>query len=485
VVRQPETHYAKGPEGNIAYQVVGEGPIDLMIVPGWLSHLDLLWQEPGWVTLMGELESFARVIRYDKLGTGLSDPIDRPVTLDTRAAEIRAVLDAVGSERPALLGFSEGAPISVMFAATYPERVSALVLYGAYHDGSLDDDGTPGRKQWIRLGKQVGESIEHWGQGRSVDWAAPSLSRNLVYRRAVGALERACMSPSMALLTYQGNLTHIRVTDILESVHVPTLVLHRKNETIPVEFARQIAAAIPSAKLVELDGIDHWPTVGDIKSVTGEIEEFLTGERHEHTADRMLATVLFTDIVDSTRRAAELGDRGWREVLERHDELTRSEVDRCHGRVVKHTGDGFLATFDGPTRALRCATTLSERITDLGVDVRSGLHTGECEIRGDDIGGIAVHIGARIAALAKAREVLVSSTVKDLVNGSGIAFQERGIHQLKGVPGQWRLYAPQGHRRPTDYHLPDKRRGFQEFMADRISKRPRLARTVLRMSYRR
>jgi class 3 adenylate cyclase len=240
------------------------------------------------------------------------------------------------------------------------------------------------------------------------------------------------------------------VCDILGSVHVPTLVLHRKNDAIPVEFARELAAKIPSAQLVELDGADHWPSVGDIKSITGEVEEFLTGQRHEHIPDRVLATVLFTDIVDSTRHAAELGDRSWRELLERHDQTTRTEIARFSGRVVKHTGDGVLATFDGPTRALRCATALAERIPELGIDIRCGLHTGECELRGDDIGGIAVHIAARIAALAQAGEVLVSNTVKDLVNGSGIAFQDRGAHVLKGVPGEWRLLTPSGQSNLTD-----------------------------------
>jgi class 3 adenylate cyclase len=349
----------------------------------------------------------------------------------------------------------------------------------------MDDDGSPGRDRWIRLGNQIRESIDHWGEGRSVDWAAPSLSRNFVYRRAVGALERAAMSPSMALLTYQGNLTHFDVRDVLASVHVPTLVVHRKGEAIPIEYAREVAVGIPSARIVELEGIDHWPTVGDIKSITGEVEEFLTGQRHEHSADRVLATVLFTDIVDSTRHAARLGDRSWRELLARHDDVFHTEISRFQGRVVQHTGDGFLAAFDGPTRAVRCATTVAERMPELGLDVRCGLHTGECEIRGDDIGGIAVHIGARVASLAQAGEVLVSSTVKDLVNGSGIAFRERGTHMLKGVPGQWQLFAPAGQVAPSAYHVPVKRRGFQAFMADRISRRPRVARAVLRMSYRR
>jgi class 3 adenylate cyclase len=248
----------------------------------------------------------------------------------------------------------------------------------------------------------------------------------------------------MARLTFEAVLTKVNVTDILGTVRVPTLVLHRKGDAIPVEFARELAANIPGARIVELDGVDHFPSVGDTKSITEEVEEFLTGQRHERPPDRVLATVLFTDIVDSTRRAAELGDRDWREVLEQHDQITREQIANFQGREVKHTGDGFLATFDGPTRAVRCATTLADRISELGIDVRSGLHTGECELRGDDIGGIAVHIGARIAALAKAREVLVSSTVKDLVNGSGIAFEDRSTHTLKGVPGEFQLFAPVG-----------------------------------------
>jgi class 3 adenylate cyclase len=257
--------------------------------------------------------------------------------------------------------------------------------------------------------------------------------------------------------------------------------LHRKNDAIPVEFGREIAAAIPAARLVELEGVDHLPAVGDIKSITGEVEQFLTGQRHEHPPDRVLATVLFTDIVDSTRRAAELGDRSWRELLERHDEMTRTEITRFQGRVVKHTGDGFLATFDGPTRAVRCATTLAERMPELGIDVRSGLHTGECELRGEDIGGIAVHIGARIAALAQAGEVLVSSTVTDLVNGSGIAFQDRGTHVLKGVPGEWKLFTPAGSDDPLDL-LPVFQKPVQDPLADKITRLPRVGRMLLRMA---
>jgi pimeloyl-ACP methyl ester carboxylesterase len=444
MVRQPETRYAKGPEGNIAYQVVGEGPMDLVVVPGWFSHVDLLWGDRGWVSFIGELASFARVILYDKRGTGLSDPVDGVPTLESRVDDLRAVLDAASCERPALFGFSEGGPISVLFAATYPERVRALILYGTYAKGSLEDDGSPGRSKWIELMTGVEAMIDHWGEGRTIDWVAPSSRHSTKYRRDVGALERAGMSPRMARLTWEAVLTQVDVSGILGSVRVPTLVLHRKQEAIPVEFARELAAKIPTSRLVELEGVDHWPAVGDIKSITGEVEQFLTGQRQEHPPDRVLATVLFTDIIDSTRRAVELGDRRWRELLERHDEWAGSEIARFQGRVVKHTGDGFLATFDGPTRAVHCATTIAERIPDLGIDVRSGVHTGECERRGEDIGGIAVHIGARIAALAQAREVLVSSTVKDLVNGSGIVFEDRGTHVLKGVPGEWKLFAPAG-----------------------------------------
>jgi pimeloyl-ACP methyl ester carboxylesterase/class 3 adenylate cyclase len=486
MVRQPETRYAKGPEGNIAYQVVGDAPIDLAIVPGWFSHVDMLWGDPGWTTFVGELASFARVILYDKRGTGLSDPVDGVPTLESRADDLRAVLDAAGSERAALFGFSEGGPISVLFAATYPQRVDALILYGTYANAWLEDDGSPGRRKWIEVATGIRATIDHWGEGRTVDWAAPSLRHSTLYRRAVGALERAGMSPRMALLTWEASLTQVNVRDILESVRVPTLVLHRKDEAIPVEFGRELAAGIPGARIVELEGVDHWPAVGDIESITDEVEEFLTGERHEHPADRVLATVLFTDIVDSTRRAVELGDRAWRELLERHDEITCAEIGRFQGRVVKHTGDGFLATFDGPTRAVRCATTLAERLPELGIDVRGGLHTGECERRGEDIGGIAVHIGARIAALAQAREVLVSSTVKELVNGSGIGFKDRGTHVLKGVPGEWKLFAPAGQDDSIENLLAATTpKPAQDPLADRLTRRPPVGRLLLRMARRR
>lgn len=444
MVDQPETRYAHGPQGDVAYQVVGDGPIDLVVVPGWISHIDMQWGFPGWRTYVEQLASFARLVLYDKRGTGLSDPVDGVPTLESRVDDLAAVMNAAGSQRAALFGFSEGGPISLLFAATYPERVDALILYGTFASASLDDANSPGWAQAMRSMTNVKTTIGHWGEGTTIDWAAPSIRHDTQARRARGAFERAAMSPRMALLAWQAGSGQVDVRDILGSVRVPTLVLHRNGEAVPVEYARELASKIPGARLVEIDGVDHLPWVGDISPITGEVEEFLTGQRHEHPSDRMLATVLFSDIVDSTRRAAALGDRQWRALLDRHDEITRAEISSFQGRVVKHTGDGVLAAFDGPTRALRCAKALTERLSQIDINVRIGLHTGECERRGDDIGGIAVHIGARIAACASAGEVLVSSTVKDLVYGSGITFKDCGAYELKGVPGQWRLFALAG-----------------------------------------
>ncbi len=449
MVDPPPTRYAKGPEGDIAYQVVGDGPMDLVVVPGWISHIDLQWDDPLRRTYIEELASFARVILYDKRGTGLSDPVYGVPTVENRVDDLRAVMDATGVERAALFGFSEGGPISLLFAATYPERVRALILYGT-GAGDPSEGAASVRARLRETLMRLRMSIDHWGEGLTIDWAAPTLRDDATARKRMGALERAGMSPKMALLTWQAVFRQFDMRDIAGSVGVPTLVLHRKHDAIPVELGRELAAAIPGAQLVELDGVDHLPWVGDLKSVTGEIEMFLTGQRHEQLPDRMLATVLFTDIVDSTRLAAELGDQRWRELLQRHDELARAEIRSFQGRLVKDTGDGVLATFDGPTRAVLCATALADRMPRIGLDVRSGLHTGECVRRGDDIGGIAVHIAARIAAKANAREVLVSNTVKDLVYGSGITFNDQGAHVLKGVPGDWQLFTPVGHHDPVE-----------------------------------
>jgi class 3 adenylate cyclase len=430
----------------VAYQVVGDGPRDMIVVPGWFSHLDLQWENPPWRAFITELASFARVVLYDKRGTGLSDPVDGVPTLESRADDLLAVIDSAGSKRPTLFGFSEGGPISLLFAGTYPERVSSLILYGT---GAVPPDP----EVHIRIAKLqriLWNSIDDWGSGKTVDWAAPSLRDCPSERKRIGALERAAMSPKMAVLAWQAMRQLPDLRSIATSIGVPTLVLHRRDEALPIEMARELAGAIPRARLVELDGIDHIPYVGDADSITGEIEEFLTGQRHEHPPDRVLATVLFTDIVDSTRRAAEVGDQRWRDLLERHDDIARAEIDSYRGKFVKHTGDGLLATFDGPTRAVLCATALAERMPQIGLDIRSGLHTGECIRRGEDIGGIAVHIAARIAAVAGATQVLVSNTVKDLVYGSGITFEDRGVHTLKGVPGEWQLHVPTGYHDPVE-----------------------------------
>ena len=445
----PQTHYAKAPGGDVAYQVIGDGPIDLVMVPGWFSHIDIQWDDPKWRAFVGDLASFARIILYDKRGTGLSDPVDGVPTIESRVDDLLAVFDAVGSRRAALLGYSEGGPISLVFAGTHPERVASLILYGT---GLVPADiGV--RDRLTDLLMRLRESVDDWGAGTTVDWAAPSLRGDPTARKRMGALERAAMSPRMALLTWQAVTQLPDLHGIAETISVPTLVLHRRDEAMPFEMGREVAAVIPGARFVELAGADHLPHLGDYKTVAGEVEEFLTGQRHEHPPDRVLATVLFTDIVDSTRRAAELGDEQWRDLLQRHDEMARTEIASYQGRFVKHTGDGLLATFDGPTRAVLCATALAERMPQIGLDIRSGLHTGECLRRGDDIGGIAVHIAARIASKAGGKEVLVSNTVKDLVYGSGITFEERGAHVLKGVPGEWQLFSPVGYHDPVELAL--------------------------------
>ncbi|GFG48987.1 adenylate/guanylate cyclase domain-containing protein [Mycolicibacterium agri] len=448
MVRIPDTLYATGPTGKIAYQVIGDGPIDLVIVPGWFSHIDKLWEYAEWRSFIEAFASFARVVVYDKSGTGLSDPVDGVPTVENRADDLRAVMDAAGCGRTALFGFSEGGLVSTLFAASFPDRVSALVLYGTAAGGHIGDLDVAAVTRASELVAMLRSTVDHWGEGLTLDWAVPSQKDNVEARRRMGALERAAMSPKMALITWQAVVRQLDMADIYANVRVPTLVLHRTHDAIPVELGRALAGRISGARFVELDGIDHVPWFGDYKSVTGEVEEFLTGQRHEHPPDRVLATVLFTDIVDSTHYAAELGDHGWRELLQRHDDLAQAEIASFRGTFLKHTGDGLLATFDGPTRAVLCATKLAQRMPQVGLNIRGGLHTGECIRRGDDIGGIAVHIAARIAAKAGAREVLVSNTVKDLVYGSGITFEERGAHVLKGVPGEWQLHAPTGYHDP-------------------------------------
>ncbi|MEP7019193.1 MAG: alpha/beta fold hydrolase [Pseudonocardiales bacterium] len=436
----PGTKYVTSVGGvSIAYQVVGDGPFDLVFVPGFISHLDLQWADPRVARFLDKLASFSRLILFDKRGTGLSDPVAGPPSLDERMEDVHAVMDAVGSESAALFGLSEGGPMSVLFAATYPERTRALVLCGTYAAMSLDPTTNPGGQQWVDAIKRVQATVENWGSGDTLGVFAPSADseRDRILR---GVFERSAASPQMARLLCDSNLTNTDVSDLLPAIRVPTLVLHRAEEFIPVACGRFVAENIPGAKLVVLPGSDHIPFYGDGDGYAEEIEEFLTGVRHSPTGDRVLTTVMFTDIVGSTARAASLGDAGWAALVARHDELIRAELTRHGGREVKTMGDGFLATFDGPGRGVRCAHAITESVRSLQIQVRAGLHTGECEVVGKDISGMAVNICARIGALAEGDEVLVSRTVKDLVVGSGISFADRGEHRLRGIPDLWRLY---------------------------------------------
>jgi pimeloyl-ACP methyl ester carboxylesterase/class 3 adenylate cyclase len=452
----PQTRYAKSGEINIAYQVIGDGPIDLVFVPGFISHLDLQWADPRIARFLQKLASFSRLIMFDKRGTGLSDPVAGPAPLEDRMDDVRAVMDAAGSERAALFGLSEGGPMSVLFAATYPERTHALILCGTFATGTLDPDDNPGGQRWVDTMQRVRALLEHWGDGGTLSVFAPSADSERE-RIGRGIFERSAASPQMARTLIE-MVVEIDVRDLLPSVRVPTLVLHREEEHIPVECARYMAEHIPGARLIVLPGMDHIPFYGDGDGYAEEIEEFLTGARQAPVSDRILTTVMFTDIVGSTERAAALGDARWRELLGRHDELMRAELERHRGREVKTMGDGFLATFDGPARGIRCARAIADQVRSLDIELRAGLHTGECELIGDDIGGMAVNIGARIGALADADEVVVSNTVKDLVVGSGISFSDRGARELKGVPGEWRLFAvDQVEAPPSSRLVPDTR----------------------------
>jgi class 3 adenylate cyclase len=438
----PETRYAKSGDTYIAYQVMGEGPFDLVVVPGFISHVEMQLELPLTAHFFARLSSFCRLIRFDKRGTGLSDRVSGIATLEERIDDVRAVMDAVGSARAALLGFSEGGPMCVVFAATYPRRTSALILYGAYARAAWAPDypwGAPDEA----IAALLKSREENWGQGKTVDRFMPSLAGDEELRRFVGRVERASASPGAVRDIIRLNQA-IDARPVLSTIGTPTLILHRTGDlAVNVEHGRYLARHIKGAKYVELPGIDHNPWVGDANSILGEIETFLTGERREIAPDldRVLATVLFTDIVGATTRVVELGDRAWKDLLTQHHSLVREQIRRHRGREINTAGDGFLAAFDGPARAVRCGQAVADAVKKLGIQIRAGVHTGECEVMGEELGGIAVHIGARIGALAAADEVLVSSTVRDLVAGSGLRFEDRGTHTLKGVPGEWPLLA--------------------------------------------
>ena len=441
----PETHYAKSGDVNIAYQVGGEGPFDLVFVPGFVSNVELGWQVPGAAAVFRRLASFCRLIRFDKRGTGMSDRVSGAPTLETRMDDVRAVMDAAGSARAALLGVSEGGPMSALFAATYPERCWSLVLYGTFARilWAPDHPWGPTEEEYLRESEQEERS---WGSSdleQIVRSFAPSADDET--RRTLTVMLRQSASPGAVAALNRMN-KEIDVRAVLPAVRVPTLVVHRAGDpTVAVDAARYMAERISGSRYVELPGVDHAMAAGDPEPILREIESFLSGawEGGRVTAepDRVLATVLFTDIIGSTAKTAELGDRDWRELLERHHELVRQQLARFRGREIDTAGDGFFASFDGPARAIHCAEAIAEQVQRLGIEIRAGLHTGECELVDGKVAGIAVSIGARVAAEAGPGEVLVSSTVKDLVAGSEIAFEERGAHVLKGIPGEWRLYA--------------------------------------------
>lgn len=439
---QPETKYAKSGGVNIAYQVVGNGPLDLVYVMGWVSNLDYFWEEPSYERFLNRLASFSRLILFDKRGTGLSDRVPEAElpTLEQRMDDVRAVMDAVGSPRAALMGISEGGPMCALFAATYPERTTALIMVGAYARRLWAPDYTFAPTEEVH--EQFMQEIrDGWGGPVGLAGRAPSMIHDERFKDWWARYLRMSTSPGAALALTRMNAA-IDVRHVLPTIRVPALIIHRPGDrTLSVEHARYMARQIPGAKYAELPGDDHLPWVGDQDTMLDEIEEFLTGVRRGPEPDRVLATVMFVDIVGSTGRASQLGDRRWRDVLDGYYAVVRRELVRFRGREIDTAGDGIFATFDGPARAIRCACEIGRAVKSLGIEVRAGLHTGECEVRGGSVGGIAVHIGARVAAHGGAGEVLVSSTVKDLVAGAGIQFEDRGVHELKGVPGEWHLFS--------------------------------------------
>jgi class 3 adenylate cyclase len=437
----PEVRYARSGEVSIAFQVFGTGPPDLVVIPPWVSNVEHAWEHPDYARFYERLGSLARVIIFDKRGTGLSDRVRGVPTLEERMDDVRAVMDAVRTERAAVLGMSEGGPMSLLFAATYPGRVAGLIVYGARPRTAWAPDfpwgSTPERYRAYL------ETIERdWGSRegveRSLEVMAPSRRDDDAFKRWWATHLRLSASPAAARALAEMNW-EIDVRHVLATIAVPTLVLNREGDT--PEPARAIAGRIPGARYVELPGSDHIPFVGEVEPVLEAIRTFLAGGFSEPELDRVLATILFTDIVDSTAEALRLGDRAWRELLEQHHARVRRELARFRGREVDTAGDGFFASFDGPARGIRCACAVVSSVREVGLEVRAGLHTGECEVADGKLGGIAVHVGARIASKAGPGEVLVSSTVKDLVAGSGIEFADRGAAELKGLPGEWPLYA--------------------------------------------
>jgi class 3 adenylate cyclase len=435
----PETKYARSGDISIAYQVVGDGAVDVIYVPPFVSNLELQWQDPQQARYLQRLASFSRLVMFDKRGTGLSDR-SGVATLEERMDDVRAVMDVVGVERAAVFGTSEGGAMSLLFATTYPERVQALILYGAYARIRSAPDYPDGLSPEFAAAR-LEDLRSRWGQGIMATFMAPERAADVAFMERQARWERLSASPGAAVALYQ-LICEIDVRHLLPTVRVPTLILHREGDPTHAPRSRFLGRHIPGARMVELPGREYYPFLGDQDTLLGEIEEFLTGTRSRPDVDRVLATVLFTDIVDATRTAVELGDEKWRELLESHHTLIRDEIKRFRGREVDTAaGDGFLAAFDGPARAVRAAVAIVNRVRPLGLRVRAGIHTGECDVMDNKLSGVAVHTGARVASKAEPDEVLVSSTVKDLVAGSGLRFRDRGTFELKGIPGRWQLYS--------------------------------------------
>jgi class 3 adenylate cyclase/alpha-beta hydrolase superfamily lysophospholipase len=435
----PRTQYARNGDVSIAYQVAGEGPVDLILSMGFVTHVELVWEAPGLSRYLESLSRHTRLIIYDRRGTGMSDPVMSD-DIEVHAADLGAVLDAAGSERAALVGYTTGGPVCITYAADHPERVSHLVLYGAFATTMRTDEVhwtlTPEERRAM-----FETQIEHWGEGRLVEQVAPTAADDPQLRAWFARLERLAASPGTARASVMGQA--IDVTHRLAELRSPTLVLHRAEDSmVDVRHARYMAERIPGARLVEVPGTDNLPSAGDSLRLVPEMLEFVTGGPVGGIVQRALRTVLFTDICDATRLAARLGDARWRFLLGAHDRVVELQLTRHGGRRVKSTGDGVLATFDGlPSDAVRCARDLVAELAGLDVEVRVGLHTGECELIGEDVGGMAVHICARVMALADAGEVLVSGTTYGTAVGAGLAFSDRGMHDLKGVPGPWPVFA--------------------------------------------
>jgi class 3 adenylate cyclase len=435
-----DVRFARSGGVDIAYRVVGDGPVDLVYAQGAYTHLEIYWELPQFRRYCERIGEFSRLILFDKRGMGMSDRVPGATTLEERMDDIRAVMDAVGSERAAVMGESEGAPLAILFAAAHPERTVALVLQGGEVRERRDEDWPWGESTDAELDAAMATLQERWGQGSGIWVVAPSVAGQEWARAWRGRVQLHAGTPA-SIEAFMRMAHDIDVRHVVPAIQVPTLIVHASRDQVcHVENARFLARTIPGARYVELDTEDHVPWF-DPDETLAEIREFLTGTREAATPDRVLATVLFTDLVGSTARAAELGDRRWRDLLEQHHVAVRRQLARFDGREVDTAGDGFFATFDGPARGIRCAQAILDSVRPLGFEVRAGLHTGEVELADGKVAGIAVNIGARVAARAEAGEVLVSGTVRDLVAGSGLEFDDRGVAELKGVPGEWRLFA--------------------------------------------